>query len=385
MAVHAGVGWSRHKDARTAAAEVVEMASAGLKGETPGLALLFATVDMDLPVLVGEVSRKLGGTPLMGCSSFTGVLTPAGFQAGPDGAAGLMLLSGVRAGIAQAEIGEKPRQAGGRAAGVAKRVAAQNRPPNLFLMMSPPGSEESVVAGISARNPGIPVVGGSPADNTIEGYWKSFANGRVLEGRAVVGALYTSGKVGWAFGSGYRPTEKRAKAGAAGRTLRTLNGRPALDVYAEWTGKPRANLIGDMKLLGESLLVPLGTPVQNAYLIKHLAVGNEDGTIGAFAEFAEGETVVLMEVTHDELIAAARDVMSQAAQGMKKVHAAFLAHCAGRRVALGDRIGEVVGAVKGAIGDAPFLGFCSFGEQGMLLPGLNLHGNLMLSALVFGE
>ncbi len=384
MTVRAGVGWSLAKDARTAAAEVVETASAGLQGESPRLALLFATVDMDLPVLVPQVARLLRGVPIFGGTSFTGILTPAGFQSGPNGVAGLMLLSGVQAGVARCQIGENPRRAGAIASGLARRQAGQSREPDLFLMLTPPGSEEGVIAGIAARHPGVPVVGGSPGDNTIEGYWKAFANGRVLENSAVVAALYAP-KAGYAFGSGYRPTTRRARAGAEGRTLKTLDGRPALDVYAEWTGKRREDLIGGLKLLGESLLAPLATPLGETYLIKHLATGNEDGTIAAFAEFADGEEVVLMEAAVDELIASAGDVVRRAAQGMKTVHAAFLVHCAGRRVALGDRIGEVVGAVKSAIGDAPFLSFCSFGEQGMLLPGTNLHGNLMLSALVIGE
>ncbi|MCS7178008.1 MAG: FIST N-terminal domain-containing protein [Anaerolineae bacterium] len=385
MAVQAGVGWSLSKDARTAAGEAVAMAMEGLKGASPGLALLFATVDMDLPVLVGQVARWLGKTPLFGASSFTGVLTSAGFQSGPEGAVGLMLLSGVRAGVSCCALGQNPARAGALAAGLARRKAAQSGLPDLFLVTTPPGSEEAVVAGISRKNPGVPIVGGSPADNTIEGKWQVFANGRVLGPSAAVAALYAEGKIGRAFGSGYRPTALRARAGAEGRTLKTLDGRPALDVYAEWTGKRREDLIGDWKLLGECLLAPLATPVGDAYLIKHLAVGNEDGTIGAFAEFTDGEEVVLMEATLEEVISAAGEMVRQAAQGMRDLRAVFLVHCAGRRVALGERIGEVVGAVKSAAGDAPFLGFCSFGEQGMLVPGVNLHGNLMLSALVVGE
>jgi len=385
MAVRAGVGWSLAKDAQAAADEAVKMAMDGLKGESPGLALLFATVDMDLPVLVRQVARRLGNVPIFGSSSFTGILTPTGFQAGPNGVVGLMLLSGVRAGVSRCFLGENPARAGALAASLAVREAAQGGPPTLFLVTSPPGSEEAVVASISRKYPGVPIVGGSPADNTIEGKWQVFANGRVMPQSAVVAALYVPGRVGRAFGSGYRPTRIRARAGAEGRLLKTLDGRPALDVYAEWTGKRREDLIGDWKLLGECLLAPLATPVQDTYLIKHLAVGNEDGTIGAFAEFAEGEEVVLMEATADEIISAAGEVVRQAAQGMKEIRAVFLVHCAGRRVALGDRIGEVVGAVKSVIGDAPFLGFCSFGEQGMLVPGVNLHGNLMLSALVLGE
>lgn len=385
MAVRAGVGWSLAKDARAAATEAVEMARAGLQGEPPSLALLFATVDIDLPVLVREVDRRIRGTPLFGGTTFTGVFTPAGFQSGPDGAVGLMLLSGVRAGVSFCPLGRNARRAGALAAGLARRKADQGRAPDVFLMLTPPGSEEAVVAGISGRNPGVPLVGGSPADNTIEGKWRAFANGRVLENTAVVAALHAPGRVGYAFGSGYRPTGKRARAGAEGRTLKTLDGRPALDVYVEWTGKRREALLGDWKLLGESLLAPPATPVQGAYLIKHLAVGNEDGTVGAFAEFTDGEEVVLMEATPDEVIAAAGDVVRRAAEGMSRVHAVFLVHCAGRRLAVGDRVGEVVEAVRKAVGDVPFLGFCSFGEQGTLVPGVNLHGNLMLSALVLGE
>jgi len=76
MAVRAGVGWSLAKDAQAAADEAVKMAMDGLKGESPGLALLFATVDMDLPVLVRQVARRLGNVPIFGSSSFTGILTP---------------------------------------------------------------------------------------------------------------------------------------------------------------------------------------------------------------------------------------------------------------------------------------------------------------------
>ncbi len=384
MAVRAGVGWSLAKDAQAAADDIVQMAMDGLGGEPPGLALLFATVDMDLPVLARRVARRLGKVPIFGSSSFTGVLTPAGFQSGPNGVAGLMLVSGVRAGVSRCFLGKDPARAGALAAGLAIREAGQGGTPTLFLVTSPPGSEEGVVAGISRKYPGVPIVGGSPADNTIEGKWQVFADGQVFPQSAVVAALFVPGPVGYAFGSGYRPTRIRARAGAEGRLLKTLDGNLALDAYADWTGKDRAALIGDWKLLGECLLAPLATPVQDAYLIKHLAVGNEDGTIGAFAEFADGEDVVLMEATTDELISAAGEVVRQAAQGIRDVRAVFLAHCAGRRVALGDRIGEVVGAVRSVIGDAPFLGFCSFGEQGMLVPGVNQHGNLMLSALVLG-
>ena len=41
--------------------------------------------------------------------------------------------------------------------------------------------------------------------------------------------------------------------------------------------------------------------------------------------------------------------------------------------------------MKGEIGDAPFLHYCTFGEQGCLPSGVNVHCDLLLSALVIGS
>jgi len=72
------MGSTTSAESKTAAAELVERAKAGLTGK-PKLAILFATTRYETESLVAGVSGLLGDVPLWGGSSSTGVFrTPAG-------------------------------------------------------------------------------------------------------------------------------------------------------------------------------------------------------------------------------------------------------------------------------------------------------------------
>lgn len=375
------VAWSTAANAEEAVAQAFDKALSELATK-PSLAILFATVDYD-PVQVLKFARKrIGRTPLWGGTTFTGLLTPDGFISGPNGALGVMLLSGVEAGAGFVPAGRNPRN---NALKAIKKATAGVPSPKAFLMMASPGIEERVIEALAEAHPGVPIVGGSAADNTIEGKWKVFGYTKALPKGVNIAALSHAGKIGVAFGGGYSPTDKTAKVTKVkGRTLYTLNRRPALEVYKEWTGKSQEEVAG-MNLLGASLLFPLGIEEAGFYRIVHLASGNPDGSIGAFAEIPKGTVVRLMETSVDKLIQDVGDIVKEARKDMTRVDALILSHCAGRKVAIGDRIGEVVPKIKEVIGDAPFIGFFSFGEQGYLPNQVNRHCNLMLSALAIGE
>jgi hypothetical protein len=61
---------------------------------------------------------------------------------------------------------------------------------------------------------------------------------------------------------------------------------------------------------------------------------------------------------------------------------ALLVYCGGCKLAVGEQIAEVGEAIAQALDVSPFLCCFTFGEQGQLMAS-NLHGNLMISALVF--
>ena len=53
-------------------------------------------------------------------------------------------------------------------------------------------------------------------------------------------------------------------------------------------------------------------------------------------------------------------------------------------LAVQDRLTDVTDGVAEALPNIPYLGIFTFGEQGVVLDGRNRHGNLMISAVVFG-
>ena len=93
-----GTGFTTKTDAATAAAELVERAEAGLEGK-PTLAILLATTQYDTESLVAGVSARLGGVPLWGGSSSTGVFQDTGWITGDGGGASLMLIADRAAGV----------------------------------------------------------------------------------------------------------------------------------------------------------------------------------------------------------------------------------------------------------------------------------------------
>lgn len=374
-----GTGHTTLADPLAAAAQVVERAKAGLEGK-PTLAILFSTTDYDTEALVSSVQKHLGDVPLWGGTSSTGVFAPEGWITGPQGAASLMLLSGRPAGAAVLPVGDDPVAVGKQAAATALAQAGGSA--QVLLTLAFMGPEEGLLAGVAQAAPGVPVVGGSSSDHTPEGKWQQFGNGHSYKGAFTIAAL--GGEVGYAFAHGYKLTGKKAViTRAAGRRLIELDHRLAMDVYAEWTGKPKAELSGSAILIF-SVLHPLLLHKSGVTLSVHPVGGNDDGSIDTGVLLAEGQTLELGASTPDDLIGEVEKVVRDAAGQVAHPTAVLLSHCGGRAIALGDRIGEVAGKVQQAIPGLPWIGYLAFGEQGCALPGQACHANLSLSVLALG-
>jgi hypothetical protein len=54
-------------------------------------------------------------------------------------------------------------------------------------------------------------------------------------------------------------------------------------------------------------------------------------------------------------------------------------------LAVREDMDQVAAAIDSAIGQAPFLGIFTFGEQGCFIGNNNTHGNLMISVVVFSR
>ncbi len=366
---------------------------------SPSLLVVYASVGHNINVVYETLSAEKPGVAIHGGTSCLGAMTQAGFHAA-DGV-GLALMSfedeAGNYGVGTAEIGADPVAAG--VAAIQNAIAASGRfgePPTLVWITGVPGSEEAVQQGIqSVIGSQVPIAGGSSADNAVAGEWMQFTNQGVTANNLVVTAMYPSTKISFAFHSGYWPTETVGKVTKAnGRTLAEIDGRPAADVYNEWTNGQIEDHVRGGNVLADSTMFPLGRKVGEYagfanYQLIHPAGVDEAGALNTFADVEEGTELILMNGSETSLISRAGRVAQTALNAghldPEDISGALVIYCAGCMLAVQDKMDAVASEIKTALGAKPFLGTFTFGEQGCFIGGDNYHGNLMISVVIFGK
>ena len=392
--------------------EAVEEVLAEVNAEVPNFAqnadicLLFSNVYYDEPeMLVGALRENGVSIPVWGATSSHAIMTTDGYEISENGGVSMLFLSGktprdLKVGVAAADIGTtRPNAVSSGKEAIEEAIAMLGDSPQIILVSSAPGMEEAIIEGIeSVVGRGIPIVGGGSADNTVEGYWKQFANDQVYEHAVVIAAISTSVRIGYDFAHGYTPTEKTAYVKASseyGRLVEELDDTPALDLYAEWINKEPRELEG-MDLLGASLFSPVATHSsvrgRDYYVPGHPAIGDSDnGTMFCFKELPAATKITLMEATAEDLVLCVGDSIEEALEKGRiqagHIGALFLVHCAGRRFAIGDKqMEDVVIEIKERIGDeTPFITLFPFGEQGNNYITGNRHGSLCVAPLIISD
>lgn len=357
----------------------------------------FVSIHGDFRALSGSEIAGLSGM-VHGATSCLGAMT----DQGPTGGIAAFAIEDAEGayGTALEAFGDDPFSAAKRATEHA--LSAANRlgeTPDLVWVSATPGCEEAVLAGIEAvTGADTPIIGGSAADNSVAGDWFVFdATGRSAAG-VVVSVLFPSVPISFAYQNGYSPTGLVGTiTRAEGRTIHEIDGRPALEVYREWTGDaiaPMPEGVREQAILSDSTFWPLGREITQLgevpfYLLSHPAVAHDDGSLDLFANVAENDEITVMTGTKESLTSRAGRVASLArtAGRMERapISGALMIYCGGCMLSIQDHLGDVVSGVNGALAGAPFLGAFTFGEQGSLIRAGNRHGNLMISCIVFGQ
>jgi len=376
------VGSSSIPDARLAGKEAAEKSKIGLSGAK--LALVYASVAYDLDKMLAGIASELPGVPVIGNTSFTGVITPEGFIGEDGGFVGVMTFANdmLTVGAAGSAKDGDARETGRKVALEAMKKAGKDTAPDYFYMAASPGEEEFYIKGITEVIGRVPFFGGSAADNTITGEWKLYTNEGAFSDGVVVAFFYGAPMTNL-FTGAYRET------GDVGiitkvrdnRVLEEIDGVPALKKYAEWAGVDPESLKGG-NLLVHTITSPLGVKDRLGDLtaIRHPMNGNDDYSMNIGANLAEKTAIIRMEATVDELVESASKTLEDLKSKMNGEAAAYhLVHCGGRRAGIGDRISEMAEAVRKAAGDVPFIMEFTFGEYGFEDDGNNTTGGLMLS------
>jgi hypothetical protein len=355
------------------------------------IAFAYASVAYDLGQMLEGINEELPGIPVLGNTSFTGVITPEGFISGEKGFVGILALGGkdISVGVAGKPKGGSARETGRLAAQEAIKNAGKTGAPDYFYMAAPPGEEEFFLKGVTDVIGRKPFFGGSAADNSIAGEWKLFAGRQVFADGITLAFFYAEKPATNLFAGTYRET------GDVGiitkvrdnRVLVEIDGKPALKRYAEWAGVDVETLKGG-NLLVYTITSPLGVKDRLGDLtaIRHPMNGNDDYSMNIGANLAEKTAVIRMAGTVDELISSASETLEALKKKMQAPPAAFhLVHCGGRRAGIGDRIEELVAGIKKAAGGVPFIMEFTFGEYGYEDDGNNTTGGLMLSYTGFAR
>lgn len=383
------VAWSTNKDSYAQGKESAQKAVVDLIQTK--VAFLYTSVDCNIEKVLEGAKSELGTAPIIGCTSSGGIITPGGFIASENGFTGIMGIGdpNMAVGVAGAPRGEDPRATARKVAKEAMAKVGTDKAPSYYYMVASPGEEEQYVKGIADVIGEIPFSGGSAADNTVEGKWKIFTNDQIFSDGVAVAFFYTNTPIENEFTGAYHETTNSGIITKlkGKRTLVEIDGVPAIKKYAEWTGKKEKDLMGS-NLLSATITEPLGVKdrLGDLIAIRHPMFGNEDGSMNIGNDMAVNTAIIQMQGSVDELIQGAAKTAKKLQKRLPGKAGAYLfIHCGGRKLAIGDRIGEVSDAIKKVVGDTPFIMAFTFGEYGDTDHAGNTCGGLMLSDTAFCE
>lgn len=384
----ANIGSSISPDPKTAGKEAAAAAKIGL--DQIKMAFVYSSCDYDIKEMLSGISDELPGIPLIGNTSFTGIITPEGYISSDDGFVGIMAFSDpdMAVGVAAKKRGNCPQEDGKTIALEAMKAAGKTCAPKYFYMAASPAEEEFYLKGISSVIGQVPFFGGSAADNSIAGNWKLYTDTSEFADGVIVAFFYGDTPMTNMFTGAYRETDDFGVITKieGKRTLVEIDGIPAVKKYAEWTGLPMDSLTGN-NLLVTTITSPLGVKdrLGNLVAIRHPMNGNDDFSMAIGNNLAEKTCIIRMEATVDELISSTGETLKELINKMKTPPVAFhLVHCGGRRAGIGDRINEVAKLIKDVAEDIPFIVEFTFGEYGYEGDN-NTCGGLMLSFTGFGK
>jgi len=287
--------------------------------------------------------------------------------------------------------------------------------PQAIFMGATPGAEEGIIDALKESFPGVPVFGGTAADDELSGAWSVFSSDASSgTGVSLVG-IGDSVKFGASMLGPYEATEKTCVATKTeGRRVFEIDGKPAADWAYEWLGDEVKEQYADGGLIlpqtaqkpigikqGKSLmksimsLSPFSKSSDPEYVTCHLAAfRGEEKFVDFFTPIPEGSVLTVMDSGDGPstgYASALGDAYDKAkAQGSldgSDPKAGMLVFCGGMAIAVGDRLdsGLTSPGFSSKVDGLPLMGMTCFGEQACLPESkANVQRNLSVGCVLFG-
>jgi hypothetical protein len=359
----------------------------------PSMILCYFTENHDGHLIVSTLLEQFPNSKIHGCSSCKGVMTEAGFTA--NSAMGIWVLEDNEQGAYGTAISSmQPHNIKQITQSTLRQAISHSgrdgETPSLIVLHATPGFEESIIAFIESElGSEVPLIGGSAADTSMQQKWQIITEQGVLTDGLSISVFYPNCHVSYSFHSGYYATKQSGYVTKSdGRTVLEIDNQPASEVYRHWAN---IDIDHSQNVMAQSTLSPIGRIATHNYDVANYKLAHPfkfvvEGGIELFATIDEGEKIHLMKGTTDQIITRAGRVIDSAIDtfGDQITPIGGLnIYCAGLMLHVEDNMDTVCHYVNDAMHAAPYICPFTFGEQGSFISGVNAHGNLMISAVLF--
>ena len=365
-------------------------------------ALIYSDFKNDNSSLMREISSKIGGKPLIGCTTSGEIGSSGPLEGGlsfvacidPDISAKAHMVRGAMS---------RPESAGRDIARAIKSDPVEDKEFKALIVHSPGfnvqdgGWEPSIFSELTKEFPKHTIIGGSAGDGLQFLGGQLFCGGTAIEDGVVALEISNSNKMITNLKHGYEPTGRKMRiTKMKGNTVFELDGKKAIRVYADLLGIKEKELtkgLGILKLGGfmpkkfTSFGQKLGmTPqkmldelpfyrhtLKNPFGIKHESTGDyytvipkviaDKGGIEFNNAPPQGAVIELMKRNETDFASALTKSIDENNEKIGQAASFHLVvECAGRRMILGNAWKSSYSS--DSVGDSAICGFFSHGEQG---------------------
>lgn len=378
MATRMATGTGFGSDSKAAARAAVEEALQRFGGRRADLVILYCSSQYDYATVLATVRELTGGAPLVGAST-AGEFTERNVRLGSV-AVCLIQSDQIRFFTGLAENVDKDAETA--VAGIISQIPIDvpGYPHRCIFLLTDGmvGNGEEItltVANMSGST--ATIVGGLAADDFKMQRTVVFHDDRVAEKAASICVMASKKPFYTAVSHGHCPLSGPMRiTKAVGNVLYEVDGRPAWDVWKEFTAKPAAALGIDVNAIRESGEVAayfsnfeLGLRTgQSTYKVRYPMSINPDGSVNFTCTIPVGAVMCIMD-GHDadrqidaSRIAADAARRDASADGHTSFAGALVIECAVRQFLLGDQFHKAPEAMCTVLNGIPMLGAELYGE-----------------------
>lgn len=358
--------------------DAVKELVAQLQGFDPVLVVFFASAAHDGVKICEAIKQFAPKAQVTGCST-AGEFTDASYSTG-----GIALLAFSSAKVKRVATAlatyENGVEAGvlaatkklGSALGADLRELDPDRYVGFIFNEALHLREDDVDEALGHAAPLLSFVGGSAGDDWQMKAARVYENGRVSEDGCVLTLMELAVPYRIIKTSSFEPTETVMRLGKVnGRAVQEINGKPALQAYAEAVGVPAE------KLDHQSFMAnPLGVMIDGESWVRSVIGVLPDGALNFGAKMIEGAELRLLR--YKDLVGDADGALKRAASDLGTVSGAVIFNCAHRCLAINAmKLQDPFAAALTAQG-YPLAGFHCYGEDWIV------HLNQTMVGILFG-